>query len=213
MYEKLDEDTVRQLLVRLFLQNGNAGEKRFMSKKKLLVDFPDTLHHLFNNMTLLNDEIKPLLGGKIFTVDFYVDPGVKEEKESIKKIGGDFYVYTYGLITKKKNNKNEYAYIEYGIQLSIERSAKENKPTCYLYGKTSFFGSNHTKKKREDRREEERLYKEKKIELSSISNKKTILRKLKELLTDVLKESLEIATTKRVQNTFKKIRVNLKNNQ
>jgi hypothetical protein len=53
-----------------------------MSKKKLLVDFPDTLHHLFNNMTLLNDEIKPLLGGKIFTVDFYVDPGVKEEKES-----------------------------------------------------------------------------------------------------------------------------------
>ena len=211
MYEKIDPTTIRQLLVRLFLQNGDTGEGRFMSKKKLLVDFPDTFHHLFNNMTLLNEEIRPLLGENKFTVDFFIDPEIENGKKSITKKGGDFYVYAYGLITKK--NKKEYAYIEYGIQLSIERSEKENKPTCYLYGKTSFFGSNHTKKKREERSEEERLYKAKKIELSSISNKKTILKKLKELLMDVLEESLEIATMDSVRNNFEKIRVNLKINQ
>ena len=204
MYEKLDTTTIRQLLVRFFLQNGNTGEGRFMSKKKLLVDFPDTFHHLFNNMSLLNEEIRPLLGGNKFTVDFFIESETKEGKKNITKTGGDFYVYAYGLITKNKN-KTEYAYIEYGIQLSIERSGKENKLTSKLYASTFFYGKNH--------KDKESSYKEKKIGPTIFSDKIKTIKKLNELLTDVLKDSLEIATMKRVQSNIQKIIGNLKNNQ
>lgn len=200
MYEKIDAKTVRHLLVRLFLQNGKTGEGRFMSAKKLLIDFPDTFRNLFTNMSLLNDEIRPLLGGNIFTVDFYISPEIEKEK----KAGGDFYVYAYGLITKNKN-KNEYAYIEYGIQLSIERSGKGNKVSGHLYGSTYFYGKKHKGKKN--------IYKAKKIGLTIISDKKKTIKKLNELITDVLKESLENAQMKSVQNSIDKIIEKLEDNQ
>ena len=214
MYEKLNEDIVRQLLARFFLQNGDTGEKRFMSKSKLLVDFPNTFHHLFNNMALLNDEIKPLLGGKIFTVDFYIEPEREEVNESIEKTGGDFYVYAYGLITKDKN-KNERAYIEYGIQLSIERAkkkididkksnkARKKKPllTCKLYGMISIYGNKSEKTNPE---------KYQKISFPCVSDKKKMVKKLKELLIDVLQKSLNVFEMETNKKGIRKIIDNLK---
>lgn len=186
MYEKLDEDSVKKLLVRFFLPNGRNGAGSIRSEENMLVNFPDSFRNLLNNMSILNDEIKPFFEGKRISIDFSMHPQTKENDDGWDKIGGDFYVYAYGPIF---NDGKNWVNVEYGIGLTIECVDKKPRMESFVYGKI------YSKKKWEFRYSS--------AEFNVISDKKQMVKIIKKKLIDALSAGLKIDEIKQAKTEIK----------
>lgn len=193
MYEKLDEDSVKKLLVRFFLPNGRNGAGSIRSAENMLVNFPDSFRNLLNNMSILNDEIKPFFDGKRISIDFSMHPQTKENDDDWNKIGGYFYVYAYGPIF---NDGKNWVNVEYGIELTIERVDKKPRMESFVYGK--IYSKN------------EYEYRYSSAKFNVFSDKKKMVNTIKKKLIDALSAGLkkdEIKQAKaEIKNALKKLK-------
>ena len=194
MYEKLDEASIKKLLVRFFLPNGRNGAGSIRSEENMLVNFPDSFRNLLNNMSILNDEIKPFFEGKRISIDFSMQPQTKENDDGWNKIGGNFYVYAYGPIF---NDGKNWVNVEYGIELTVEIVDKKPQMESFVYGKI------YSKK--------EYKYRYSSAKFNVISDKKQMVKIIKRKLIDALSAGLKIDEIKQakieIKNALKKLRM------
>lgn len=184
MYEKLDEDSIKKLLVRFFLPNGRNGAGSIRSAENMLVNFPDSFRNLLNNMSILNDEIKSFFEGKRISIDFSMHPQTKENDNGWDKTGGDFYVYAYGPIF---NDRKNWVNVEYGIELTID--SVDKKPRIFVYGKI------YSNKEYE--------YRYSSTKFNVISDKKQMVKIIKKKLIDSLSAGLKKNEIKQAKTEIK----------